>query len=114
MVKFVDRYRARHGRYPSDWAVMAYDGVQALRQGIDKAGSVDTEAVKESLQGATIETTRGALFFREIDNQLSASAYMGRVADDPNYDFPLYHDLIEFKGPDIWRPESEVRAARAQ
>ena len=114
MVKFVDRYRARHGRYPSDWAVMAYDGVQALRQGIDKAGSVDTEAVKESLKGASIETTRGALFFREIDNQLSASAYMGRVADDPNYDFPLYHDLVEFKGPDIWRPESEVRAARAQ
>lgn len=114
MVKFVDRYGARHGRYPSDWAVMAYDGVQALRQGIDEAGSVDTETVKDSLKGATIETTRGQLFFREIDNQLSASAYMGRVSDDPNYDFPLYHDLVEFKGPDIWRPEGEIRAARAQ
>jgi branched-chain amino acid transport system substrate-binding protein len=114
MVKFVDKYRARRGRYPSDWAVMAYDGVQALRQGIDKAGSVDTEAVKDALKGATIETTRGQLFFRDIDNQLSASAYMGHVADDPHYDFPLYHDLVELKGPDIWRPETEIRAARGQ
>lgn len=114
MARFVETYRARYDLYPSDWAVMAYDGVQALKQGIDKAGSIDTDAVKDAMKGMTVDTTRGRLFFREIDNQLSVSAYFGRVADDPAYDFPIYADLVEFEAPDIWRPEDEIRAARGK
>ncbi len=114
MAKFVSAYREKYGRYPSDWAVMAYDGVYALKQGIEKAGSIDTETVKDAMKGLTIDTTRGRLYFREIDNQLSCSAYFGRIADDPNYPFPIYHDLLELKAPDNWRPEEEIVAARAK
>jgi branched-chain amino acid transport system substrate-binding protein len=114
MSQFVETYRARYDRYPSDWAVMAYDGVLALKQGIDEAGSIETDAVKDAMKGMTIDTTRGRLFFRDIDNQLSVSAYFGRVADDPAYDFPIYADLVELKAPDIWRPEAEILAARGQ
>lgn len=112
MKRFVEAYRAKHGSYPSDWAVMSYDGVHAIRQGVEKAASLDSDRVKDALKGLTIETTRGRLFFREIDNQLSASAYFGRVADDSRYDFPIYADLVEFKGPEIWRPEAEILEAR--
>ena len=112
MVEFVKNFRAKYDRYPSDWAVMEYDAVYALKQGIDKAGTIDTEKVKDALKGATIETTRGKLYFRDIDNQLSCSSYLGVVADDPKYPFPIYHDLIEVKGPDSWRPEAEIIAAR--
>ena len=113
MASFVEQYWSRYGRYPSDWAVMAYDGVYALKQGIEKAGSIDTDKVKDVLKGLTIQTTRGNLFFREVDNQLSASAYFGRIGDDLAYEFPIYLDVEEFKGPDIWRPEAEILAARA-
>ena len=65
-------------------------------------------------KGMTVDTTRGRFSFRRIDNQLSCSAYFGMVADDPMYPFPIYHDLMEFKGPDIWRPEVEIRAARTK
>lgn len=114
MAKFVETYRARYDRYPSDWAVMSHDGVHALRQGIEQAGSIDTETVKDAMKGMTVETTRGRLYFRDIDNQLSVSAYFGRVADDSAYDFPIYADLTELKAPDIWRPEAEILAARGQ
>ncbi len=114
MKAFVAAYREEHGRYPSDWAVMSYDGVLALKQGVEQAGKIDSAAVKDALKGATIETTRGSHSFREIDNQLSVSAYFGRVADDPAYPFPIYGDLVELKGPDIWRPKDEIRAARQQ
>ena len=114
MAKFVGAYVAKYDLYPSDWAVMAYDGVYALKQGIEKAGSIDTDRVKDAMTGLTIETTRGRLHFRGIDNQLSAAAYLGRVADDPRYDFPIYADLVELKGPDIWRPEAEIVAARGK
>jgi branched-chain amino acid transport system substrate-binding protein len=112
MASLVENYKAKFDKYPSDWTVMAYDGVYALKQGIEKAGSVETEKVKDALKGMTIQTTRGKLTFRKIDNQLSCSTYFGRVADDPKYPFPIYHDLLELKAPDNWRPEAEILAAR--
>jgi branched-chain amino acid transport system substrate-binding protein len=114
MANFVENFNATYGRYPSDWAVMEYDAVYVLKQGIEKAGSIDTDKVKDALKGATVDTTRGQLSFRKIDNQLSCSSYIGVVADDPKYPFPIYHDLVEIKGPDSWRPEEEIVAARSQ
>jgi branched-chain amino acid transport system substrate-binding protein len=112
MVHFVGNYRAKFGRYPSDWAVLTYDAVHILAQGVEKAGRTGSDAVKEALTGAQVDTTRGRFAFRPIDNQLSCSAYFGRVADDGEYEFPIYHNLMVLKGSDIWRPESEIRAAR--
>lgn len=114
MTDLVSNYKAKYDRYPSDWVVMAYDAVYALKQGIETADRISTEAVKDALKGLEIDTTRGRLFFRRIDNQLSVSAYFGRVADDARFPFPIYDELKEFKGPDIWRPEAEIRAARGE
>jgi len=114
MADFVDNFKAKYSRYPSDWAVMEYDAVYVLKQGIEKAGSIDTDKVKDALKGATVDTTRGRLYFRKIDNQLSCSSYIGVVADDPKYPFPIYHDVVEVKGPDSWRPEEEILAARSK
>ncbi len=114
MADFVKSFRAKYDRYPSDWAVMEYDAVYVLKQGVEKAGSIDTEKVKDALKGATVDTTRGRLSFREIDNQLSCSSYIGVVADDPAYPFPIYHDIVEVKGPDSWRPEAEIVEARSK
>lgn len=113
MANFVNNFKDKYDRYPSDWAVMEYDAVYALKQGIEKAGSIDTEKVKDALKGATIDTCRGSLYFRKIDNMLSCSSYIGVVADDPKYPFPIYHDVVEVKGPESWRPEAEIVAARA-
>ena len=114
MSDLVKNYKSKYNRYPTDWAVMSYDGVYALKQGIEKAQSIDTDEIKDAMKGMAIKTTRGRLSFRDIDNQLSCSAYFGRVADDPDYPIPVYHDLLELKGPDIWRPEKEIIAARAK
>jgi branched-chain amino acid transport system substrate-binding protein len=114
MVDFVAAYRHRYGSYPSDWAVLGYDAVHVLRQGVEKANTIDTEAVRASLKGMTVDTTRGTLFFREIDNQLSCPIYFGRVADDPRYPFPIYHDLLQIKAPQSWRPEPEIREIRKE
>lgn len=112
MANFVKNFRARYNRYPSDWAVLEYDAIYALKQGIDIAHSIDNDKVKNALKGATINTTEGKRFFRCIDNQLDHSSYIGVVADDPRYPFPIYHDLVEIKGPESWRPEEEIVDAR--
>jgi hypothetical protein len=69
MTAFVERCRGRSARYPSDWAVLFDDGVHALRQGIEKAGTVDTEAVKDSPKGLEIDPNCGHVLLRDIDNQ---------------------------------------------
>lgn len=112
MADFVAAFKKKYGRYPSDWAVMEYDAVYALKQGIEKAGSIDSEKVKDALTGATIETTRGALPFRKIDNQLNCPSYLGVVTDTKDYDFPIYKDLVVVSGEESWRPEAEIEAAR--
>jgi branched-chain amino acid transport system substrate-binding protein len=114
MADFVAAYHHRYGRYPSDWAVLGYDAVQVLRQGVEKAKNIDTEQVRAVLRGMTVQTTRGALHFREIDNQLSCPVYFGRVADDSRYPFPIYHDLRQIAAPQSWRSEQEIRDMRKQ
>jgi branched-chain amino acid transport system substrate-binding protein len=107
----VKNFRAKYSRYPSDWAVMSYDGVYILKQGFEMVGGIETTG-RAALGGITIDTCRGKLFFREIDNQLSCSSYMGVVTDDPDYPFPIYGNLIEIKGPYSWRPKQEILQAR--
>ena len=113
MANFVKNYRAKYnGKYPSDWAVMGYDAVYALKQGAEKANSIDTEKVKDAMKGLTVDLTRGKLQFRPIDNQLRCSSYVGIVKDDPKYPFPILAELIEIKAADSERPEAEIVAAR--
>lgn len=113
MANFVKNYKAKYDeKYPSDWAVMGYDAVYALKQGIEKANSIDTEKVKDAMKGLTVELTRGKLTFRPIDNQLRCSSYVGVVKDDPRYPFPILAELIEIKAADSERPEAEIIAAR--
>ncbi len=112
MANFVKNYRAKYNQYPSDWAVMEYDAVYVLKQGIEKAKSIDIEKVKNALKGMTVNTTRGKLYFRKIDNMLNCQSYIGIIADDPKYPFPIYKDLLIVTGEESWRPESEIPAVR--
>lgn len=112
MANFVKKYKAKYNKYPTDWAVLGYDAAYALKQGVEAAKSIDTEKVKNAMKGLTVKLTRGNLKFREIDNQLRCSSYVGFVADDTAYPFPIYKNIIEVKGEESERPESEIIAAR--
>ena len=112
MADFVKNYRAKYNKFPSDWAVLSYDAVYALKQGVEKAKSIETEKVKDAMKGMTVNLTRGKLTFRPIDNQLSCSSYTGTIADDPKYPFPIYKDIVEIKGSESERPEKEILEAR--
>ena len=115
MQKYIAMNRKKHGddAYPTDWACMHYDAIYGLEQGINKAGSIKTEAVKAALKGATIDTCRGKATFRDCNNQLNIPAgYVGAVMDSPDYPFPIYDPktMIIVKAEDVWVPTcDEVR-----
>jgi len=112
MRKYIKMNRAKYGdeAYPTDWAVMHYDAIYGLEQGIKKAGTIETEAVKAALKGATIDTSRGRHSFRICNNQLDAPAgYVGAVKDSPDYPFPIYDldTMIIVPAKEVWVPTCE-------
>lgn len=113
MANMVKAYRDKYkGSYPDDFAAMHYDAVYALKQGIEKAQSIEIEKIKAAMKGMKVSLTRGDMFFRKADNMLSCPSYVGVVSDDPKYPFPICHDMQIIKGEDSWRPETEITDLR--
>jgi branched-chain amino acid transport system substrate-binding protein len=108
MQQYIRRDRAALGpdAYPDDWACMHYDALNALDQATRKAGSIATDAVIKALKGATIDTCRGKLTFRDCSNQLDAPSYVGEVWDSRDYPFPIYkpETMIVVPGNEVWTP----------
>jgi branched-chain amino acid transport system substrate-binding protein len=113
--KYIALYQAKFGKddWPDDFACMYFDALYALEQTVTKAGTIETEAVRKAMTGATIETCRGTLAFRDCNNQLDCPSYLGAVVDTPDYPFPIFDpkSLIVVQGRDCWTPKTcdEVR-----
>ncbi len=111
MQKYVKMYQAKFGKddYPDDFACMYFDALNGLNQGVTKAGSTSSDAVKAALRGATIDTCRGKLTFRDCNNQLDAPSYVGEVVDTPDYPFPIFDlkTMIVVQGHEVWIPTCE-------
>ena len=111
MQKYVKMYQEKFGKddYPDDFACMYFDALNGLDQGITKAGSINSDAVKAALRGATIDTSRGKLTFRDCNNQLDAPSYVGEVVDTADYPFPIFDlkTLVAVQGHEVWIPTCE-------
>jgi branched-chain amino acid transport system substrate-binding protein len=118
MQKYIKMHRAKFGddNYPDDWACMHYDAVYGLEQAINKAKSIETEAVVKALKGATLDTCRGKRTMRDCSNQLDVPSYVGEVWDTPDYPFPIYNPktMIVVEGNTVWRDDETVKAKLKQ
>jgi branched-chain amino acid transport system substrate-binding protein len=112
MNSFVQKYKARTGEYPSAWAVMAYDGLMALKSGIEKAGSFDTEKVIGALEGLQWDSLRGPLRFRASDHLTNAGIYFGTPGKDPHFPFPVLQNMTYLPGQEVWPSEEEIKSRR--
>ena len=111
MQNYVKTYQAKFGTddYPDDFACMYFDALNGLDQAATKARSTDSDAIKDALKGATIDTCRGKLTFRECNNQLDAHSYVGKVVDTPEYPFPIFDlkTMVIVQGHEVWLPTCE-------
>ncbi|MBN2124735.1 MAG: ABC transporter substrate-binding protein [Deltaproteobacteria bacterium] len=111
MQNYVKTYQAKFGPddYPDDFACMYFDALNGLDQAVRKARSTNSDAVKDALKGAAVDTCRGKLTFRECNNQLDANSYVGKVVDTPDYPFPIFDlkTMVIVKGHEVWLPTCE-------
>lgn len=109
MMAFVDKFRKARGAYPDAWAVQNYDAVYLLKAAIEKAKSIDTEAVIKAIEGLPFEGLRGKFTIRPLDHMGTVPCYQGTITADPKYPFKIWKDVVRVPGEEVIRPEESVR-----
>ncbi|MGO4706255.1 ABC transporter substrate-binding protein [Microvirga sp. 2MCAF38] len=76
---FVDAYRAKYNETPRLGSLLGYMVVHMIRDTIERAGSVETDALIKSLENAKFDTVAGPVTMRGIDHQASLGAWTGKL-----------------------------------
>jgi len=109
MMEFVEKFKKAAGDYPDGWAVQNYDAVYLLKAAIEKAKTIETEAVIKAIEGMPFEGLRQKFSVRALDHMATVPCYQGTVAKDPKYPFKVWKDISRVPGEEVIRPEASVR-----
>ena len=87
----VEQHLERHGTPPDFFTAGGMTAGIAAVEAIRRAGSADTEALIETMEGMEFETPKGTMVFRPEDHQALQSMYHFRteVQDDRDYGVPV-------------------------
>ena len=91
---FVERFRARWGRYPNYSAETTYSAVFAIKAAVEKTKTLDSAANIKALEGLEVTTPAGRRVFRPEDHQAVYNAPAGRFTFDPKYPIAVLGDLV--------------------
>jgi len=112
MKAFVGKYRTRTGEYPSSWAITVYDGLMALKMAVEKAKSIETEKVIDSIEGLQWDSLRGPLYIRPFDHMANCGTYFGVTYKNPKYSFYTMKNVTYIPGQEVWHSVEEIKALR--
>ncbi|WP_342641479.1 ABC transporter substrate-binding protein [Rhodoligotrophos ferricapiens] len=95
--KFVDEYYAAYQRVPGPQAIQAYAGMRLLLAALDKADSLDTDAIIAALEATEVDTVTGHLAIRKEDHQGTVGTYVAEAAklDGSRYGAAIGWKVIE-------------------
>jgi branched-chain amino acid transport system substrate-binding protein len=115
MNDFVTRFRNRFGVYPSDWAVMAYDGMQMYATAAKAAGTFDTTKVVNHIVGHSFSSLRGYSYtIRPGDQQANVGETIGTTADSGGkFPFPTLTQSTNLSGNSLIMPMNLVNELRS-
>ncbi|MCZ7562922.1 MAG: ABC transporter substrate-binding protein [Burkholderiales bacterium] len=111
---FVDTYKARYGKDPDDWAVLAYDGLMFFAAAVRKANSAKADDIMKAITSIRYDGLRGTMTVRALDGQMDAPSWVGRVGKDPKYPYMVLQDVVRIGAERTMLPEETVKALRAK
>jgi branched-chain amino acid transport system substrate-binding protein len=107
---FVEAYRARFRDTPRLGSLLGYMIVHMIRDTIERAGSVETEALIKALEDARFDTIIGPVTMRGLDNQSTMGAWVGQLVLKGAAGG--MRDWRYIDGTEYLHPEVEVKALR--
>ncbi len=119
--EFVNRYRQfvsqrypKLPNYPYLGSLVGYVTMLSLAKGIEKAGSVETEAVIKAMEGMTVDTPIGPISYRPFDHQSTMGAWVGLTKFDPARGVGVMVNWEYIPGEQVLPNEREVAAMRGK
>jgi branched-chain amino acid transport system substrate-binding protein len=109
---FIASYKAKNGKEPDDWAVLAYDGVMFYAEAVKAAKSKKADDVLKAVASVKFEGVRGAMTVRALDGQMAAPSYIGPVVKDAAYPFMTMKGATIVDGAKTIPSEAMVKASR--
>jgi branched-chain amino acid transport system substrate-binding protein len=110
---FVQRYQARFLKYPSEWAIMAYDAYNLWANAANTAGSLDADKVMAEIVGKSFKGLRGTFTIRTLDHQADVPEWVGVTATSPDYPFPIMPTATLVPGSSLLMSEDQVKKLQA-
>ncbi len=107
---FLAAYQKRYNDYPRIGSIVGYNTMLAIAATIRKAGSTETEALVDAMEGLTFDAPTGRIHFREIDHQSTMGAYVGRTKLKDGKGIMV--DWRYLEGADYLPSDDEVRKMR--
>lgn len=107
---FVSAYQERWDDYPRLGSIVGYMTVQSIVAALEKAGSTETDAIRDAFKDLTLDTPMGEITYRGIDHQSTMGAYVGTttVRDGKG----VMVDWTYKDGADYLPSDEEVRKLR--
>jgi branched-chain amino acid transport system substrate-binding protein len=75
--------------YGSGWAIVGYQSIAAIAEGVKKAGGTDSDKVAEALEGLTFDTPVGKRTFNAKTHETEAGEFWSEMVKDPKVPFAV-------------------------
>ncbi len=105
---FVAKFHQKYQTYPSYNSQNAYVGLKLLAMAANSAGTTETKAVIQALEGLEYEAPMGKLVLRQSDHQAIANVTWGKTAASPDYNFRILEPIVVIEGNLITRSPDET------
>ena len=106
--EWVARFRKRWNHYPAYVSETGYSAIYAFKAAVEKAGSKDTKAVIQALEGMEMDSPAGRRIFRKEDHQAMYEVPWGKTVSDPKYPFKVMGEQKVIPAKDFFnRPPFE-------
>ncbi|MCB2187923.1 MAG: ABC transporter substrate-binding protein [Deltaproteobacteria bacterium] len=110
---FVTRFFKRWSHYPADVSEAAYAAMYAFKKAVEAAGSKETKAVIQALEGMSLKCPAGTRVFRKEDHQAVYDVPWGLTKSDPTFGFKVMGQMVVVPAKDCFaRPPFTGPAAR--
>lgn len=112
--EFVDAFRKAYGKPPLTAAYFEFVTLQALKLGIEKAKTTDTDAVIKALEGLRFDSIIGPVTIRPFDHQGTTPYFTGVAAWDDGRHMGVLSQILKLPTEKYLPSAAEVEASRGK
>ena len=81
---YIDKLKkSMNNQHGSGWAIVGYQSIVAIAEGVKKAGSTDSDKVSKALEGLTFDTPVGKRTFNAKTHETEAGEFWSQMVKDP-------------------------------